>query len=94
MADNSLPKSSSEVLRPGGMGKSSSRILIYVILTLGLSFTLLPFIMMILSSFKTNVEVLRVPPTFWPENFTLEITLRSSTTPNSLCYAFMATVLL
>jgi multiple sugar transport system permease protein len=54
------------------MGKLSSRILIYVILTLGLSFTLLPFIMMILSSFKTNVEVLRVPPTFWPENFTLE----------------------
>lgn len=28
--------------------------------------------MMILSSFKTNVEVLRVPPTFWPETFTLE----------------------
>jgi multiple sugar transport system permease protein len=54
------------------MGKLSGRILIYVILTLGLSFTLLPFIMMILSSFKTNVEVLRVPPTFWPENFTLE----------------------
>lgn len=54
------------------MEKLSGRILIYVILTLGLSFTLLPFIMMILSSFKTNVEVLRVPPTFWPENFTLE----------------------
>ena len=72
MADNSLPKTSSEVLRPGSMGKLSSRILIYVILTLGLSFTLLPFIMMILSSFKTNVEVLRVPPTFWPENFTLD----------------------
>jgi len=54
------------------MGKLSSRLLIYVILTLGLSFTLLPFIMMILSSFKTNVEVLRVPPTFWPENFTLD----------------------
>jgi multiple sugar transport system permease protein len=72
MADNSLPETSSEVLRPGSMGKRSGRILIYVILTLGLSFTLLPFIMMILSSFKTNVEVLRVPPTFWPENFTLE----------------------
>ena len=28
--------------------------------------------MMILSSFKTNVEVLRVPPTFFPEQFTLE----------------------
>lgn len=28
--------------------------------------------MMIFSSFKTNVEVLRVPPTFFPEKFTLE----------------------
>jgi multiple sugar transport system permease protein len=48
------------------------RILLYIVLTLGLSFTLLPFLMMIFSSFKTNVEVLRVPPTFFPENFTIE----------------------
>jgi multiple sugar transport system permease protein len=40
----------------------------YIFLTLGLSFTLLPFIMMIMSSLKTNTEVLRVPPTFFPEN--------------------------
>jgi ABC-type glycerol-3-phosphate transport system permease component len=40
----------------------------YITLTLGISFTLLPFIMMILSSLKTNTEVLRVPPTFLPEN--------------------------
>jgi len=52
--------------------KNLSRFLSYFVLTLGLSFTLLPFIMMILSSFKTNLENLRVPPTFWPENFTLE----------------------
>ena len=52
--------------------KNVSRFLSYFVLTLGLSFTLLPFIMMILSSFKTNLENLRVPPTFWPENFTLE----------------------
>jgi ABC-type glycerol-3-phosphate transport system permease component len=44
----------------------------YFALTVGLSLTLLPFIMMILSSFKTNLEVLRVPPTFWPENPTIE----------------------
>jgi ABC-type glycerol-3-phosphate transport system permease component len=48
------------------------RLLTYFVLILGLSLTLLPFVMMILSSFKTNVEVLRVPPTFWPENFTFE----------------------
>jgi multiple sugar transport system permease protein len=53
-------------------GKFFSRFLVYLVLTLGLSFTLLPFIMMILSSFKTNLENLRIPPTFWPENFTLE----------------------
>lgn len=43
----------------------------YLLLTLGLSFTLLPFLMMIFSSFKTNTEALRVPPTFWPQHFTL-----------------------
>ena len=53
---------------PGAFG----RILAYLLLTLGLSFTLLPFVMMILSSFKTNTELLRVPPTFLPEVFTFE----------------------
>jgi multiple sugar transport system permease protein len=53
-------------------GKLFSRLMIFIVLTLGLSFTLLPFLMMILSSFKTNLENLRVPPTFWPEFFTLE----------------------
>jgi len=48
------------------------RWLIYLILILGLSFTLLPFLMMILSSFKTNLELLHIPPTFWPEKFTLQ----------------------
>jgi multiple sugar transport system permease protein len=57
---------------PFPWGKFLRRFLLYFALTLGISFTLLPFIMMILSSFKTNVEVLRVPPTFWPETFTLE----------------------
>ena len=52
--------------------KLFSRFLMYFILTLGLSFTLLPFLMMIFSSFKTNLEVLRVPPTFLPENATIE----------------------
>ncbi len=52
--------------------KFFGQFLMYFALTLGLVFTLLPFIMMILSSFKTNLENLHVPPTFWPENFTLE----------------------
>lgn len=48
-----------------------SRLFFYIILSSGLVFTLLPFLMMILSSFKTNTEVLRVPPTFLPQNPTL-----------------------
>ena len=49
-----------------------TRYLPYLLLVFGLSLTLLPFAMMILSSFKTNAEMLRIPPTFWPETPTLE----------------------
>jgi multiple sugar transport system permease protein len=72
MADASLPITTIRTRTSIRWGGIVGRLLSYFALTLGLSFTLLPFIMMILSSFKTNVEVLRVPPTFWPENFTLE----------------------
>jgi multiple sugar transport system permease protein len=58
--------------KPFSWGRFISRFLLYFLLTLGISFTLLPFVMMIFSSFKTNLEVLRVPPTFVPEAFTLE----------------------
>ena len=61
--------------RPKQSSRKSPRLgrpLAYVILTLGLVFTLLPFLMMILSSFKTNTEMLRVPPTFLPEHASLE----------------------
>jgi ABC-type glycerol-3-phosphate transport system permease component len=44
---------------------------VYFFLILGLSMTLMPFLWMILSSFKTTTEILRTPPTFWPENPTL-----------------------
>jgi len=72
MADASLPITTIRTHASIRWGGIVGRLLSYFALTLGLSFTLLPFIMMILSSFKTNVEVLRVPPTFWPEIFTLE----------------------
>lgn len=58
--------------KPVPWAKLLSRFLVYLVLTLGLSFTLLPFLMMILSSFKTNLEVLQVPPTFLPQNPTFE----------------------
>lgn len=44
----------------------------YIVLIAGLTFTLLPFIYVALSSFKTNAELRRVPPTFIPEKPTLE----------------------
>lgn len=49
-----------------------SRSASYIILILGLTFTLLPFIYVLLASFKTNAELMRVPPTFIPETPTLQ----------------------
>jgi len=48
------------------------RFWVYFLLLLGLSLTLTPFVWMILGSFKTSAELLRVPPTFWPERATLD----------------------
>jgi len=48
------------------------RFLAYFLLTVGLSVTLLPFVWMIFSSLKTATEIMRVPPTFFPEKVTLE----------------------
>ena len=48
------------------------RFLVLFLLMLGLSVTLMPFLWAILSSFKTQTEIIRVPPTFWPENPTLD----------------------
>ncbi|CAH0121526.1 MULTISPECIES: carbohydrate ABC transporter permease [unclassified Paenibacillus] len=43
-----------------------------MILTLGGIMFLLPFIWMILSSVKHESEVLQIPPTLWPHEFTME----------------------
>jgi len=72
MTSNTYPIDNNRTGKTIYKGKFFNQLLIYIALTLGLSFTLLPFLMMILSSFKTNLENLRVPPTFWPEIFTLE----------------------
>jgi len=48
------------------------RALVPFLLMLGLLVTLMPFLWTILSSFKTQTEIIRVPPTFWPENPTLD----------------------
>lgn len=48
------------------------RALVYLILIVGGLIALLPFIWMILATFKTGAEVRQIPPTFFPEAFTLE----------------------
>lgn len=42
-----------------------------IVLTIGGLFFLLPFFWMIMSSFKPEVEIVQIPPTFWPESFTM-----------------------
>ncbi len=43
-----------------------------IILTIGGFLISIPFIWMILSAFKTESEVMQIPPTLWPSEFTLE----------------------
>lgn len=42
-----------------------------IVLTIGGLFFLLPFFWMILSSFKPELEIVQIPPTFWPATFTM-----------------------
>lgn len=49
-----------------------SKIAVIAILTVGGFFMILPFIWMVLSSLKTDTEILKIPPTIWPETFTLD----------------------
>lgn len=50
----------------------SGRIIIYFVLIVGSIIALMPFLWMILASFKTGAEVRQIPPTFWPVEPTLE----------------------
>jgi multiple sugar transport system permease protein len=67
--------------RSGSVARSRSRAYttkrlkragLYLLLTLGCLVTLLPFVWMILGSFKSSGEIIRIPPSFWPENPTLQ----------------------
>ena len=51
---------------------SVERIVVYAVLIVGSLIALLPFIWMILATFKTGAEVRQIPPTFFPDQFTLE----------------------
>jgi multiple sugar transport system permease protein len=51
-------------------GSRSSRVVVYTALTVALLATLVPFVWMFLGSVKTEAELRRRPPTWWPESFT------------------------
>lgn len=49
-----------------------SRIVAHIIVFLGALWTLLPLYWMVITSVKTRQEVWSLPPTFWPQNLSLE----------------------
>ena len=59
-------------------------------MTLLAVFTLLPFIWIILTSFKTAGEIIRVPPTFLPEKWTLQSYITIFTDPKVPLAVFYA----
>ncbi|EFI85319.1 carbohydrate ABC transporter permease [Listeria grayi] len=63
-----------------------SKWLIILILTFGGFFMILPFIWMILSSVKTDAEILQIPPTIWPRGFTWDSFVKLFTEMNFAVY--------
>ena len=53
-------------------GKTVGRVAGYVIIYAAALLTLAPFVWMILTSFKDIGEIFSYPPTWWPEDFTLD----------------------
>lgn len=49
-----------------------ARVVLHVILAAGLLFMVGPFVWMLLASFKSEGEVRAVPPTWWPQDATLD----------------------
>ncbi len=61
------------VKRPSRKTKfKTGRIVIYLLLILGSLIAMLPFVWMILASFKTGAELRQIPPTFFPQEWTLD----------------------
>lgn len=53
------------------------RVLMYIILILGVIVMLFPFIWMLLCSFKSNIEVIQIPPTFFPKEWVADGYIRA-----------------
>lgn len=50
----------------------ASRTALYVVLVVAGIIAMIPFVWMILGAFKTGAEIRQIPPSFWPENPTLD----------------------
>ena len=59
-----------KVKRSAGVGNLMARIAIYAILLAGCLFTLVPFVWMVGTSFKSSTEIIHLPPTLFPEHAT------------------------
>lgn len=77
----------------------NSRLFIHIVLILGLVATVFPFLWMILTSFKTDGEAVRIPPTIFPANPTLNgykevfsVVPFSSVLLNSIMYTIIIVV--
>jgi multiple sugar transport system permease protein len=46
--------------------------LVYLVLIIGTIITLLPFVWTVLTSLKSASEIIRIPPTFFPEHWTIQ----------------------
>lgn len=49
--------------------KNSRKIIVHILLLLGITITVFPFVWMILTSFKTAGEAMQIPPTIFPKKF-------------------------
>ncbi len=58
--------------KPARVGFFTSRVVLYSILLFGCLFTLVPFVWMLSTSFKSSTEIVKLPPTFLPEKVTLQ----------------------
>lgn len=61
--------------RPAQPSRATHRrgqLLVYIVLTIAVALTLVPFVIMVLSSFKTQGEILRNPTGLWPADPTGE----------------------
>jgi len=63
-------------------GRVINRIIVYAILIFGTLVTLVPFVWVILTSLKPASEIIRVPPTFFPQKWTLQSYLTIFNDPN------------